>query len=318
MLQRAIQRFKPDILHFHFPNTSAFAALALPAARRLPWVVHWHADVVPSRLDRGLAWTYRYYRLMEQAVLAHSACIIATSPAYLESSPALSKWRHRAVVIPLGIEPQQLPEPSPGIRRWATGQWSNSRLRILGIGRLAYYKGFDVLLRAAAALPDCRVLLVGEGPCRSALERIIQDHQLRDRAQLMGYLPGDLLCGLMATTDVLCLPSVERTEAFGLVLLEAMRYGRPVVVSDIPGSGVGWVVREAGHGLLVPPGDVHALTMALERLRTESALRESLGAAGTAHLANFHIERTLRQLREVYSDLIVNRHLQTGSPRKSI
>jgi rhamnosyl/mannosyltransferase len=82
----------------------------------------------------------------------------------------------------------------------------------------------------------------------------------------------------------LCLPSLERTEAFGLVLLEAMRFGKPVVVADIPGSGAGWVTRQAGHGLLVPPGDPAKLAATLRELQRDPSRRQSLGQAGTMAL----------------------------------
>ena len=89
---------------------------------------------------------------------------------------------------------------------------------------------------------------------------------------------------MWSSCDVFCLPSLDRAEAFGVVLLEAMRFGKPVVVSDIPGSGTGWVVRQAGHGLLVPPNDPAKLAAALRKLRHDPAQRQALGAAGAAAL----------------------------------
>ncbi len=290
-LHRAIRDFQPDLLHLHLPNTSAFWALMVPAARRLPWVIHWHADVVASAIDRRLALAYRLYRPFEQRLLAASRAIIATSPPYLEASAALAPWRERCHIIPLGLDPARIPEPDPAAQQRAEALWgqpmTGSRegvFRILAIGRLTYYKGHETLIRAAAGLPNSRVLIVGTGERQTRLQALIQALNLNERVALPGFQPAADLNALLAGCDVLCLPSLERTEAFGLVLLEAMRFGKPVVVSDIPGSGTGWVVRQARYGLLTPPGDPLALAAALRELQADPARRAALGLAGKAGL----------------------------------
>ncbi|MDS4028962.1 MAG: glycosyltransferase [Candidatus Contendobacter sp.] len=300
-LARAIREFRPDLLHLHLPNTSAFWALAVPAARRLPWVVHWHADVVASLLDRRLALAYRFYRPFEQRLLAASRAVIATSPPYLAASAALAPWRERCHIVPLGLDPKRIPTPDSAVLARAGTLWGDARFRVLAIGRLTYYKGHEVLIQAAADLPDSRVLIVGTGERRARLETLIQALGLSERVRLPGFQPESDLNALLACCDVLCLPSLERTEAFGLVLLEAMRFGKPVVVGDIPGSGAGWVVRQAGHGLLVPPGDSVELAAALRELRQDAVRRQSLGQAGaTALWERFGIEPVAAAVAELY------------------
>ncbi|MFZ1830503.1 MAG: glycosyltransferase [Candidatus Competibacteraceae bacterium] len=283
-LARAIREFQPDLLHLHLPNTSAFWALAVPAARRLPWVIHWHADVVASTIDRRLALAYRLYRPFEQRLLAASRAVIATSPPYLNASAALAPWRARCHIIPLGLDPTRIPDPDPAAQERAEALWGPTGFRILAIGRLTYYKGHDILIQAAAHLPGSRVLIVGAGEQRNRLATLIQSLNLHDPVCLPGFQPEADLNALLASCDVLCLPSLERTEAFGLVLLEAMRFGKPVVVSDIPGSGTGWVVNQAGHGLCVPPSDPEALAVALRNLQHDPAQRTALGLAGAMAL----------------------------------
>ncbi len=284
-LARAIREFQPDLLHLHLPNTSAFWALLVPAARRLPWIIHWHADVVASAIDRRLAWAYRLYRPFEQRLLAASSAIIATSPPYLEASIALAPWRERCCIIPLGLDPARIADPGQAAQKRAEMWWGETpTFRILAIGRLTYYKGHDSLIQAAAHLPDSRILIVGTGEYRQRLEMLIHSLQLHDRVRLPGFQPEVDLNALLASCDVLCLPSLERTEAFGLVLLEAMRFGKSVVVSDIAGSGPGWVVSQAGHGLRVPPGDPDALAAALRELQQDLAKRTALGQAGLTAL----------------------------------
>jgi rhamnosyl/mannosyltransferase len=320
-LNRAIREFHPDLLHLHLPNTSAFWALALPAARRLPWVIHWHSDVVASTIDRRLALAYRLYRPLEQRLLAASRVIIATSPPYLDASAALTPWRDRCRIIPLGLDPARIPEPDPAARQRAEALWGETAtpsplagegrgggvraFRILAVGRLTYYKGHETLIRAAAGLPNSRVLIVGTGERRTRLEGLIQSLALSERVRLPGFQLEADLNALLASCDVLCLPSLERTEAFGLVLLEAMRFGKPVVVSAIPGSGTGWVVQRAGHGVLVPPGDPVPLAAALRELQADPARRAELGLAGlTALREQFGIGPVATAVIESYRQVL--------------
>ena len=102
-LRRAIRAQMPDILHLHMPNLSAFWALALPSARRLPWVVHWHADVVPSKHKLGLRLAYPLYRILERYILDRADVVVATSKPSLDSSKPLAPWHDKCRVVPLGM-----------------------------------------------------------------------------------------------------------------------------------------------------------------------------------------------------------------------
>ncbi len=304
-LHRAIRNFRPQLLHLHLPNPSAFAALFSPLARALPWVVHWHSDVVPSGIDRRLALAYRFYKPLEERVLARSRRIIASSPDYLDASVPLQPWRNRCRMIPLGLDPQRLPEPSSADRNWAEGLWGRGHLRVLSIGRLTYYKGHAVLLEAAAQLAGVRVVLAGGGEQRRKLARQVQRLGLGRRVQLCGTVSESQRSALLSSCQVLCLPSLERTEAFGLVLLEAMAFGKPVVASQISGSGVGWVVRQGGHGLLVPPNQPNDLAQAIAMLRDQPALRQKLGAQGARALQQvFQIRSTAKQVKTLYQEIL--------------
>ena len=149
-LRRVVRAFCPDVIHLHMPNTSAFWALASPVVRRLPWIVHWHSDVVLSGFDRRLALAYHFYRPFEQALLQHSTRIIVTSPPYRDASTALSPWLARTEVIPLGVDSSRLPPVDEERSKWAGNQWPERAFRLLSVGRLTYYKGHEVLLRALA------------------------------------------------------------------------------------------------------------------------------------------------------------------------
>ena len=295
-LGRALREFAPDVLHLHMPNNSVFLALTLPAARALPWVVHWHSDVVVSTIRKALAVAYSFYRPLEQTVLERCDRIIATSPDYLAASEPLARWRHKCVVIPLGLDPEGAvaDEAARGVIAVAQAPagvapqsadlpWQAGRLRLLSIGRLTYYKGFETLIEAVSKLDDVQLLIAGGGERQPALQALIE------RGTPQGKTPAVALLGevsearkhaLLASCDIFCLPSRERSEAFGMVLLEAMLHARPCLASGLAGSGMPWLVEQAGCGLLVETGSVPAWQQAVQTLAREPHMRARLGRAG--------------------------------------
>jgi len=305
-MRRAIQTFRPDILHFHVPNTSAFWALPLSVAGALPWVVHWHADVVPSVIDRRMALAYQLYRPIEKLFLRRAQSIITTSQPYLNTSNALIGYKNKCHIVPLGLDPDRLKQPDNAGLHWAKTVWGQSEQRILVIGRLTYYKGHEVLLDASTALPGARILIVGNGEREAGLQKRIRSLGLSNNVSLMGSLPESDLHTLIASCDCLCLPSVERTEAFGLVLLEAMRYGKPVVASNIPGSGIGWVVEDGVTGILVPPGDPVHLAMSLKKLFNRPDLKSRMGRSALERFQKvFQIDHVAQDIILLYHQMLM-------------
>lgn len=286
-LGKAIESIRPDVLHLHLPNNSALWVLTLPIARKVPCVIHWHSDVVVSDIKLSVALAYMVYRPFEQALLERAQAVFATSPTYLEASNALHAWRSKCSVVPLGI---QLTNAPPAEKPSTSLQWrSDTKLKLLSIGRLTYYKGFETLIQAVSAMPGVELLIVGDGELKEPLHELIQ------RTSHPGQSPSTRLVGavsdsekhaLLAACDVFCLASRERTEAFGVVLLEAMQHARPCIVTDLPGSGMPWVVSQARNGLLVPFEDVAAWRAAIARIQHDTALRTRLGEAGEKALHN--------------------------------
>ncbi len=281
-LRRAIRDHDPDVLHLHLPNASAFWALLLPSAWRLPWVLHWHSDVEPSRFKPLLRLLYPFYAVFERALLDRAACVVVTSKAYLEASEPLAAHREKCRVVPLGLDPARLPDLDA-----ATGAdlWRGTGLRVLAVGRLTYYKGFETLVRAAAALPDVELVIAGDGEERAKLERALDEEGRPASIRLAGAVDDATLARLMASCDLFALPSRERTEAFGIVLLEAMRYGKPLLASRLAGSGMNAVAKEGANALLADPEDVPGWRAALASLASDPALRERLGREGAVRFA---------------------------------
>ena len=300
-LSRAIRDFQPNILHLHMPNVSAFWTMAIPAARRIPWIIHWHSDVVSSTFDRRLAVAYKFYRPFEQMLLSRCSTVVATSPPYLATSPALRRWQNKSQIIPLGLDPARLPEPDNTLRAWAAKMWGKTDFKILAVGRLTYYKGHEILIKAMQGMKGAKLLIIGQGEQHDTLQKQISSQGVADIVSLSGPQPLNELMALIATCDCLCLPSIERTEAFGLVLLEAMRFGKPLVVSDIPGSGTGWVVEHDKNGLLVPPGKSDSLAAALSTMRNTPEARSRMGHTGLKRFKeSFHINSVAEKTRDLY------------------
>lgn len=264
-----------DIVHLHLPDPAAALAvrLGLPA-RRPRLVVHWHSDVVRQG---GLA--YALYRRLEQWLLARADAVIATSPPYAAASLPLKPWPAKVHVVPIGIGDNP---PQAGARAvQAVRERHGGKRIVFSLGRMTAYKGFDVLIDAAARLPaDAIVVAGGDGALLAAHRAEVARRGLEGRIVFPGRIDDLELPSYFAACSVFCLASTLRSEAFGVVLLEAMQMRRPIVATDIAGSGVPWVCAEGEAGLLVPPGDAAALAEGLMRVLGDAGLADRLAEAG--------------------------------------
>ncbi len=247
VLRRAIQEFKPDVLHMHVPNTSAFWALLVSGARRIPWVLHWHADVDVRSMSVVMKLAYLAYRFLEVKLLSKSKVVVATSEDYLAASSALLAWRNKCLVIPLGIDLQRMLKPTTEQKKSAIRFWPKPyEVRLLAVGRLAAYKGYSRLIRALASTQAGSLVIVGGGETSAALRSLVSELGLEDRVRFLGVLSSIEVAACYSAADTFCMASIDRSEAFGLVLLEAAYYRCKIVALNIPGSGVGSVTRRLG------------------------------------------------------------------------
>jgi rhamnosyl/mannosyltransferase len=290
-LPLALRRLRPDITHLHFPYPLAdVAQRLLGRARRT--VITYHSDIV-----RQQGWL-RLYGPVLRDTLARAAAVIATSPRYAETSPFLAPLGQRCHVVPYGIAPEAFSQASPEAVR-AIRARHGERL-VLFVGQLRYYKGVTYLLRALQAV-DARLLLMGgESTHRHAeLRDLARALGVEDRLVLLGEMDAERPAYYHAC-DVFVLPSIARSEAFGIVQLEAMAAGRPVVSCDV-GTGVAWVNQHEVTGLVVPPRDPAALAAALNRLLADPDLRRRMGQAGRERVrAEFTRERMLGTIEALY------------------
>ena len=226
---------RADIIHVHHPHPLADLACLLRAGNT-PVVVTQHADALRS-----------IYRPMTRLVIKRARAVVVPSQAHLALSTELRGFESKVEVIPFGIDQtrwQVVPPPPPG-----------AAPRAIFIGRLVAYKGLDILLRALEQVPELRLDIVGSGPEGPRLRTLAQALAITDRVRWYGEYPDDDLPRRMADADFLVLPSVTVEEMFGLVVLEAMAAGRPVITTALP-SAVREVNVPGVTGLEVPLRDV--------------------------------------------------------------
>jgi rhamnosyl/mannosyltransferase len=277
-----------DIIHFHHPNPPAVLSW-LAARPRGRTVVTYHSDIVRQRLLGPLV------APLTHRLLARADAIIASSPQYAATSAVLRRHAQRVRVIPFGIRAEELARVDEDeVRRLR--ERHGGRI-VLAAGRLVYYKGFEYLVRALRGV-DAALLIAGDGPLRGELRRLADEARVGERVTLLGSVPD--LRPYYHAADVFALPSVARSEAFGIVQLEAMACGVPVVNTALD-SGVPFVSPHGVSGLTVPPADVEALAAALTRLLDDAPLRRRLGEGGRARVAGeLSAERMARRTLDLY------------------
>ena len=279
-----------DIIHVHLPNIVAMVGLLLFFNRK-PIVLHWHADI----LGHGFLGTL--VRPLEYLTLWKASAVVVTSRAYAAASTALKSFAEKISVIPIGIKDlDKQVAPKADIPAY-----------VLLVGRLVPYKGFDVLIKAMPQLKyDVEVRIVGEGPQRETLESLAVDAGVSGRVSFLGRLSLEELQQQLQGATIFCLPSLDRAEAFGVVLLEAMRASRAIVATEIKGSGVPWV---NASGINVVPGDIDALASAINLLLGDPNLRDRLGAEGRSRfLSEFSLATMNERFLSLYFELLKTPH----------
>ena len=259
-----------DIIHVHHPDPMAALALLLSGYRGRV-ILHWHSDIQKQRLLLAI------YRPLQTWLLRRAERIVGTTPVYLAESPYLQPFQRKTVCLPIGTDPI-LPDPAAVAALRA--RYGNRKI-VFSLGRLVAYKGYFSLVEAARCLSDDYVVLIGgSGPLREALQERIASLGLQGRVELVGRIPDEELPAYYGACDVFCLSSVQKTEAFGIVQIEAMSCGKPVVATNIPHSGVSWVNAHGVSGLNAAPGNPQELARAIEEVVSRDAVdgRYSEGA----------------------------------------
>ncbi|GAB4081393.1 glycosyltransferase [Modestobacter muralis] len=306
-LPRALSRAAGpvDVVHGHQGEDLATLLLARLAALRhgCPLVVTVHCSVGHTLTGHSLH--ARMVRAVggriERSTLRRADAVVVLTGRTAAALRADGVPAERISTIPSGFEPAVFDVPADRAPR--------SRPRIGYVGRLAAQKRADLLVTAFGAMQEVAdLVVVGDGPERDRVHRLVRTSPAADRISTRGFVEHSAVPGVLASLDLLVLPSAY--EEMGSVLVEAMVAGLPVVASDV--GGIPEVVRHGETGLLVPPGDVPALTAALDRLVADPALRARLAAGARENARHYSWPHLATRVADVY------RQVRGGEPALSV
>lgn len=283
-----------DIIHVHHPDPMACLALFLSGYKGKV-ILHWHSDIQKQRL------LLRLYRPLQAWLLRRADRIVGTTPAYLAASSYLKSWQQKCCCLPIGVEPvcPQVEEVERIRNRYP------GKKIVFSLGRLVAYKGYRFLVEAARYLGDDYVVLIGgAGALEGELKGYIKTWGLEEKVQLLGRIADNELPAYYGACKVFCLSSVQKTEAFGIVQIEAMSCGKPVVATNIPGSGVSWVNAHGVSGLNVAPESGRELAEAIRAIAGDEVVYSGYSRrAELRYRSLFTKERMIENLLDIYHNL---------------
>lgn len=260
-----------DIIHLHLPDPlSHLIANCLPLPVKV--VATWHSDVVRQRQ------LLKFYQpFMNHFLRQRVDAVIAATPAHFAASTQLDALdTHKRHVIHYGLDFSAFDTTSVKTHASQIRAAHPGKFILFAVGRHVYYKGFPLLIDAMRNVENAVLILGGSGPLSEDLRRQVLHTGLADKVFLPGRIPDEDLPAYYHAADVFCMPSIERSEAFGIVQLEAMACGKPVICCEL-NNGVTYVNQHMKTGLVVPARDVVALQQAIITLQHSDTLRNLLG-----------------------------------------
>lgn len=288
-----------DIIHIHSPDP--MAALALFISRpSCKIVLHWHSDILRQKV------LLFFFRPLLNWLVRRADLILATSPNYIEGSKYLIENKSKTKVLQIGLD-----NATTSYSRQIDDQFKKKfqgRKIIFSLGRLAYYKGFEYLILAARYLTSDNVIVIaGEGKERAHLEDLIRQNNLSDKVQLIGKVTDEEKEWLFENCFAFALSSIYKTEAYAIVQVEAMAYGKPIISTRIPGSGVDWVNEHNVSGITVHPKDPKQLATAINLLLNDADVFQACSNGALKRYAeNFTKEIMIDRLISYYYELLNN------------
>ncbi len=283
-----------DIIHVHHPDPMACLALFLSGYKGKV-VVHWHSDIEKQRF------LLRLYHPLQTWLLRRADRIVGTTPTYTAESPCLTHVQHKIECLPIGITPIH---PDPRKVEALKKQYPGKKI-IFSLGRLVAYKGYPWLVEAASYLDDDYVVLIGgSGALEKDILAKIKKLGVEDKVKLLGRIPDEDLPSYYGACTLLCLSSVQKTEAFGIVQIEAMSCGKPVVATRIPQSGVAWVNEHGVSGLNVEPKNAKELADAIMSIAGDGQTYAKLSTgAKNRYKEMFTMEKMIDNILQIFEKL---------------
>lgn len=284
-----------DILQFHAPFPLGDLACLLSGYRGKV-VLYWHSDVVKQKKLMIL------YRPIMERFLKRTDAIIVGADGVIKGSSYLEPYQDKCVTIPFAVNQKieqmgkkYMEQAQPNMEKYA---------RFLFVGRLVYYKGVNVLIEAFAGVENAELTIIGCGDMEKDLKAYINEHGMSDRVHFLGKVEEDRLYHEFSECDVFVLPSIAKSEAFGLVQLEAMAFGKPVINTNLP-SGVPEVSINGITGLTVEPGNKRELGDAMRWFVEHPSERHEMGNAARKRLdSNYTLDVMMNRMMELYGRLL--------------
>jgi rhamnosyl/mannosyltransferase len=287
-------RQQPDIVHLQFPYPPGEISNLLFGRGRAT-IISYQSDVVRQ------AGVLRLYHPLLKAALRRADRILASSPAYVQSSDYLRPLAERCTVLPIGVEVERFARPRPAEVAALRARFPGPLL--LFVGRLRYYKGLNYLVEAMRRV-QATLLVAGSGPEAASLWAQVAQAGLTRRVVFLGDVGDDELPAYYQAADLFVLPSSQRSEAYGIALLEAMAAGTAVISTEL-GTGTSWLNQHGHTGLVAPAGDSVALAAAITDLLADDARRRQMAAAAQARAgAEFDLERQIDRVLDIYAEAL--------------
>ena len=298
---------KFEIVHLHYPFMGASLAVIaakLLRGRKLKLVVHYHMDLVGQGWRKAIYNAYSCFNLRWIVKLAD--VILTTSADYLKHSNVYGyypKYQNKFITLPNGVDVEKF-KPQGKSFSLTDKYGLKDKKVILFVGALDsshYFKGVNYLIKAAQMLKrdDFKLIIVGEGDLRPVYEDMVDSFNLNGQVIFTGYIPDESLVKYYNLADIFVLPSVDQSEAFGMVLLEAMSCAKPVIASDLP--GVREVVTKNVNGYLFKPKQVEQLVARLNNMLNNPQECVNYGLAGRQKVeVNYSWVKIVRQLENIY------------------
>lgn len=256
-----------DIIHIHHPDPMAALALFLSNHKKKKVFLHWHSDIVKQRF------LLPFYLPLLRWLQKRADIIIATTEKYIQESEQLKDFKEKCIAIPLGVNKSNFLIDQKKINE-IKKKYKNKKI-IFSLGRFVYYKGFEYLIEASKYLPyDYVVLIGGDGPLKDKYLDIISKNKLSEKVYLLGKISQEDLGNYYSACNIFCLPSITKSEAFGLVIVEAMSFGKPIIATKIKGSGVDWVNQHKLTGINIEVKSSKAIAEAIVHVLENKSIYE--------------------------------------------
>ncbi len=294
---------KYDVMHLHYPcyGNALMVSLARMLGNKQPLVVSYHMDTVGRGLRRPIFWLHA--KFLAPRFLRQAAVIVVASRDYAAHSllAAYPELMAKVVEIPFGVDAARF-HPAAG-----KDMAAKKILFAAALDEQHYFKGLDVLLQAMVAVPGAQLTVVGDGNLKGKYVKKAEELKIGERVHFAGRVSDEDLPKYYQDADLFCSASLDRSEAYGIVLMEAAASGLPAVATAIP--GVRTVVEDGETGLLVPPNDAGALAEALRDLLNDPELLKKMGESAR----KFALTRTWKSAGDKYLE-IYNKVLSNPSP----